>query len=47
MNKNDGFYVSLLLGSILSIILWISFFGWIKILLTEFHRHKDLLIHLL
>ncbi|MEX0417852.1 hypothetical protein [Bacillus sp. C30] len=44
MKKDGNFFVGLFWGSVFSIILWISFFSWIKILLKYIHHHKDSLI---
>ncbi|WP_176518849.1 hypothetical protein [Bacillus wiedmannii] len=44
MKKEGDFFVGLFWGSLFSVILWISFFGWLKILTLHFHNYKDWLI---
>ncbi|WP_215599144.1 hypothetical protein [Bacillus mycoides] len=41
MKTKRKFLMGVLWGSSLSIVLWMSLIGWIKILLTQFHYHKE------
>ncbi|MGG5736891.1 hypothetical protein [Bacillus cereus group sp. IBL03679] len=44
MKKDVNFIVGLFWGSLLSVALWISFFGWMKIVIPHLHHYKDWLI---
>ncbi|WP_176535376.1 hypothetical protein [Bacillus cereus] len=44
MEKDVNFFVGLLWGGLFSLILWISFAGWMKIVTTNFHYCKDWLV---
>ncbi|EJR56216.1 hypothetical protein IIM_01308 [Bacillus cereus VD107] len=47
MGKDVKCFRGLFCGCLFSIVLWISFLGWMKILIPHFHYCKEWLISLL
>lgn len=45
MEDEKNAFTGLLWGGLFSIILWISIFGWMKILIPHVHHYKDWLLY--
>ncbi|MDA2519255.1 hypothetical protein PDN73_26195 [Bacillus cereus] len=45
MEEEKNAFTGLLWGGLFSIILWISIFGWMKILIPHVHHYKDWLLY--